>query len=351
MVRPLAIRDDSSSFDFDAERLKPQILDIANDADGGNHALSFERPHNTLGVFQHGGNAIWLFLNLCHFGGGQDFDALFFKAFAGKCGDLGILRWKNLRQYFDDSHLRAHGSIERREFDPDRARTHDDELFGKAIRHHGLEIRPDEFAIWLDARDHARPRAGRDDDIFGVISARAQNAFGDWMGRLHRWLFRCGDRNLAGLRIVASPQITSTLFFFSKKPTPPFNCAGHRASVSRPWRDRRRSAFDRQAIVLGVTERRERSPPSAAGPWSECSPSSGRCRRAARARRRRSSCRAARRGSRRHSRPGPAPMTMRSKRSIAMGASSRQHQHGGGSSIRALKPQEVRAPMAPSTTR
>ena len=26
-----------------------------------------------------------------------------------------------------------------------------------------------------------------------------------------------------GLVIVASPQMTSTLFFFSKKPTPPFN--------------------------------------------------------------------------------------------------------------------------------
>ena len=87
--------------------------------------------------------------------------------------DLRILDRENLRQYFDDGHLRAHAAIEGREFDPDRARPHDDERFGKLLRHHGLEIRPDEFSIRLDTRDDARPRAGRGNDIFGEISARA----------------------------------------------------------------------------------------------------------------------------------------------------------------------------------
>jgi putative transposase len=37
--------------------------------------------------------------------------ALLFKAFAGMRGDFRILGGKNLRQYFDDGHLRAHCAI------------------------------------------------------------------------------------------------------------------------------------------------------------------------------------------------------------------------------------------------
>ena len=45
--------------------------------------------------------------------------------------------------------------------------------FGIASRHHRLEIGPDQLAVRLDAGQHARPRAGGDDDVLGLVGARA----------------------------------------------------------------------------------------------------------------------------------------------------------------------------------
>ena len=128
--------------------------------------------------------------------------------------------------------------------------------FGKAVRHHGLEIGPDEFAIWLDARDDARPRAGRDDDVFGLISPRRpKRLWGRDLAAASLAFFDAAATTSPGFVIVASPQITSTLFFLSKKPTPAFNCA---ETVARALHDgggiETDLAFDRQAIILGVIE-------------------------------------------------------------------------------------------------
>ena len=86
--------------------------------------------------------------------------------------------------------------------------------FGILSGHHRLEIGPDQLLVRLDARQHARPRAGRDDDVLGLIAARAERA-----------LRRFGSSTaftviLPGASIAASPQITVTLFFFIRKPTP-----------------------------------------------------------------------------------------------------------------------------------
>ena len=117
---PHSIRNNNSPLDLHAERLKPKVFDIASNADRGNHALGFQGPRRAGALFNGGHDAIRLFLDPCHFGGGQNLDALHFKALAGVRGDLRILGRKNLRQYLDDSHLRAHAAIERSEFDSDR---------------------------------------------------------------------------------------------------------------------------------------------------------------------------------------------------------------------------------------
>ena len=48
--------------------------------------------------------------------------------------------------------------------------------FGMRVRHHRLEIGPDQFLVGLEAGQHARPRAGGDDDVLGLIRAGAERA-------------------------------------------------------------------------------------------------------------------------------------------------------------------------------
>ena len=66
-----------------------------------------------------------------------------------------------------------------------------------AVRHHGLEIGPDQLLVRLDAGQHARPRAGGDDDVLGLIGAGTERALrrfavaglhGDLAGRVDRRL-------------------------------------------------------------------------------------------------------------------------------------------------------------------
>ena len=105
---------------------------------------------------------------------------------------------QDLRQHFDHGHLGAHGVEERGEFDADRAGADHQQRLRHLVRHHRLEIGPDQFLVGLEPGQHARPRAGGDDDVLGLIGALAQRA----LRRLD-----CGflHRELAG-RIDASPR-------------------------------------------------------------------------------------------------------------------------------------------------
>ena len=69
-------------------------------------------------------------------------------------------------------------AIERGELDADRARADDQQRFRHLVGLHRLEIGPDQLLVGLEAGQHARPRAGRDDDVLGLIGARAERVLG-----------------------------------------------------------------------------------------------------------------------------------------------------------------------------
>ena len=151
----------------------------------------------------------------------------FSNCFLAKCGNLGVLDRHDRRHQLDHGHLDAHGAVEGGELDADGARAHDQQRLRHLRRHHRLEIGPDQLAVRLDAGQRARPRAGRDDDVLGRVGALAQRVLRQRRLRLHRLLGRLADDDLAAAwSSLASPQMTSTLFFFIRKPTPPFmRCA------------------------------------------------------------------------------------------------------------------------------
>ena len=100
----------------------------------------------------------------------------FSKLLRAKRGDLGVLDRQDLRQHLDHGHLGAERAVERGELDADGAGADDQQRFRHALRHHGLEIGPDQLLVRLEARQHARPRAGGDDDVLGLIGAGAERA-------------------------------------------------------------------------------------------------------------------------------------------------------------------------------
>ena len=102
-------------------------LDVADDADRRDQPLGRDGLRAALAVLDGGGDGVGALLDLRHLGAGQNLDALLLEVFARERRDLGILDRQDLRQHFDDRHLRAHGAIERGELDADRARAHDEQ--------------------------------------------------------------------------------------------------------------------------------------------------------------------------------------------------------------------------------
>ena len=161
---------------FHAEFFEAEIFDIADDADGGDDALDGQRLHAAFAVIDGRDDAVGLLVEFCHFGASVNFDALLLETLAREGGDLGILGRQDLRQHLDHGHLGAKRAIERGEFDADRARADDKQCLRHAVRDHGLEISPDQFLVGLDARQDARPRAGGDDDVLGLVRTGAERA-------------------------------------------------------------------------------------------------------------------------------------------------------------------------------
>ncbi|MGY3082320.1 hypothetical protein ACVWZZ_008728 [Bradyrhizobium sp. LM6.10] len=203
----VAVDHDDAAIGFDAELFEAEILDIADDADRRDHPLELGRDRLALAVVDGGDDAVGLLLQLRDLGRGHDLDALLLETLAGKAGDLGVLDRQDLRQHLDHGDLGAHGVEERGEFDSDRAGADHQQRFRHPLGHHRLEIGPDQLLVGLEPRQHARPRAGRHDDVFCLISSLAQRALrtldvgllhGDLPGRVDR----CGAPDHADLVLL-----------------------------------------------------------------------------------------------------------------------------------------------------
>ena len=249
----MAVGDNGAAIQLHADLFKAEILGVADHAHGGDHALGLEALLHALVVIHRAGDVIGPLLHLHHLGGGHDLDALLLEALARDGGDLGVLHRHDLRQHFDHRHLAAHGGVEAGEFDADGARAHDDQRLGESGGDHGLEIGPDQLAIGLDARQHARPRAGGNDDVLGLIGPRPQHALGHGVLRLHHGLGGCADRDFAdpGDGRLAPDDID--LVLLQQKGDAAIELG---RDPARPLHDRRRIkghlALDLEAIGLGM---------------------------------------------------------------------------------------------------
>ena len=146
-------------------------------------------------------------LQAFHRRAGDDLHALLLERLAREGRDLFVLDGQDAVEHLDHRHLGAERAIEAGELDADRAGADDQQRFRQRLRHHRFLVGPDQLAVGLQARQRARPRAGREDDVL----------------RLH-----IGDR-LAVLLVpracplpasFAWPSSTATLFFFRRPLTP-----------------------------------------------------------------------------------------------------------------------------------
>ena len=191
----------------------------------------------------------------------------FSKRLAGEGGDLGVLDGQDLRQHLDHRHLGAERAVERGELDADGARADHQQRLGDRRRHHRLEVGPDQLLVGLDAGQHARPRAGGDDDVLGLVGAGAERALRRLaLGGLDRAPCRA-----ASMRRLAPDH--GDLVLLHQEGDAGVEAARHLA----------RALHHRLGVEADLLGASGRSPwraaacgtprPSAAAPWSGCSPS------------------------------------------------------------------------------
>src|SRR6185437_10342515 len=137
----VAVDDDAAALGLHAELLEAEILDVADDADGGDDALG----RDLLGLairLDGGGDAVGLLVEFADLGVREDFNALLLEALAREGLDLVVLDGQDLRQHFAHGHVGSKRAIERGELDADRAGADDEQRLWNRRRHHRLEIGP-----------------------------------------------------------------------------------------------------------------------------------------------------------------------------------------------------------------
>ena len=195
---------DMAAIDLDAGLFQAQPLDIADNADGGNHRVEIDRLGLAV-LLDMGGDLVlgpvqFRDRRLFH-----DGHALLFEGFPGKGGDLGILDRQNAVHHLDHGGITPQRVEEAGEFDADGARSDDQQLFRHMRRLQCVLVVPDQLAIRFQPRQFAGPRAGRDDDRPG------RDLFAALVG-LDRHLAFAGQPGLAhdGCDLVLLEQMPDT---------------------------------------------------------------------------------------------------------------------------------------------
>ena len=246
------VDDDGAAVDLHAELFKPEILSVALHTDRRDQRIG-RNGQLVAGLgLDMGGDAVLRLVDLGHFGVGDDLDAALLEALLHVCGDLGILDRQDGRQQFDHRHLGAERTVERCELHADGARAHDDQGFREFCRLHRLEIGPDLLAVGLDAGQHARPCAGSDDDVLGLVRAFAQRVLGNGSLRLHHRLARLADLDLARRRQLGLAPDDIDLVLLHQELDAVVHLSGDLARTVDDGGNVEAEVTGRQAVVLGV---------------------------------------------------------------------------------------------------
>src|SRR6185437_1839587 len=161
------VDDDVGFLDLHARLLQPDVLDIADDADGKDHAIHRERFGLAVFRFQGGGDGVRAPLQLFDRGGGFDFHALLHERLVRELGDFFVFDREHAVEYFHHRHVASQRAIEAGELDADGAGAHNQQRFRESVGDHGFAISPDQLAVRLQSGERAGARAGGEHDVLG----------------------------------------------------------------------------------------------------------------------------------------------------------------------------------------
>ena len=112
-VRPAdLVDDDHALLDLHAKLLEPEILDIADHPDGGDHPLGGHLLLLAVLGLDGRGHRVLALLEGRHFGVGEDLDPLLLQPLAGMGSDLFVFDGEDLWQDLDDGHVGAERPVE-----------------------------------------------------------------------------------------------------------------------------------------------------------------------------------------------------------------------------------------------
>ncbi len=182
-----------------AKGFKSKVFDIALHTDGGNQLFGRNLLHLAVLGLDMGGDPVLGLLDLGNLRLKLELDALFLELALCEFGDFRILDRQDLRHQLYNRHIRSHGAVEGGELHADGAGAHHDERFWHGLGNHRLEIGPDLIAIRLDARQNARTRTRRDNDVLCLVGACTLGVLRHGRLRLHRLFGGLGNDHLARL--------------------------------------------------------------------------------------------------------------------------------------------------------
>ena len=225
---------------LDLGTFEADVLDVADDADRRNHALDGELARFSV-LFDGRGDLALALLEGLDRGPGQDGHALFFEGLVGEGGNFFVFDRQYAGQHLDHGDLGAQGAVETGELDADGAGADHQQRFGQGRGDHGFLVGPDQLAVGLQARQLARPGAGRQDHVLG----------GDLGDRLRR----PSRPGACAMPLSPSkrpwPSNTVTLFFFSRCLTPPARRAATLRERCTTFLEVDTGFLDREPIVPG----------------------------------------------------------------------------------------------------
>ena len=235
------IGDHMSAVDLHAGLFQSQILDISDDADGGNHRIEFHF-FNFSASLDMGGHLALGAVQLLDHGLLHDLHALLFELLLGEGADLGVFDGQHAVHDLDHGRVGPKRVVEAGEFDADRARADDQQFLRHPRRVQRVLVGPDQIAIRLEPRKFPRPCAGGQDDVLGADLFRALVGLD-------------ADLAFAGQPGLAHDDVD--LVLFQQVLDPAFHLLGHAA---RPFDHRRQIIVDlvrAQAEFLGAVHQVE----------------------------------------------------------------------------------------------
>ena len=157
-----------TAIDLNLGVLQAQILNITNNAHRHDNPVDNDTFGLAVGCLDRGCNINLGLFKTFDLNIGQYAHALLLKGLMRHGRYFLVLHWQYSVQHFNNRHFGSQSIEKTSKFDTNGTRSHHQQPFGNYIRHQGMAVIPDLFAIRLHSWQVSGPGASSQDDMLGT---------------------------------------------------------------------------------------------------------------------------------------------------------------------------------------